>query len=463
MRSTASPAPRTGRRAGVSVFAATALLIVAVLPGHATPPRPNPLDADWAESAVSPAEAPEARNTVLVQAQPSAESERLRLQQALGTTNFQPTGAYLPPETSLAVRVDARDGLAPTLHVGAPSSHADEDFHLPREYPLEHGLNEITDPGGGMLYLSLIGDGERARVTLAGGALRAPTYVLGRTSESTFQYRLDEWSASPYVELVSDRAIVTVSREGFLDFRDEDHAALMETFEAILASHDEISGLDGSTQAHTPTDLNFHLVESPRMPDGAGAYATHGWTAYPRSYLDRLITVEGLAERGWGVWHELGHQYHQMAYKPADLTEVNVNIYSLAWQRTSGLPSNLNQPDEDGLTLYDHAFAKLEQGTDFLDYSVMERLVMIWQLDLAFGQDFWPQLHQLTRELDPQTELEPPSERYNQLGYLASITAGYDLTEFFDTWQLPYDEDGRQMIADLGLPEPPVDPSTVRE
>ncbi|MEV2267511.1 M60 family metallopeptidase [Nonomuraea africana] len=402
----------------------------------------------------------DARRTVVLRARPSAESERLRLQQALGTTNFHPTGLHLPAATPLTVQVDAPDGLLPTLHVGAPDTHPDVIYKNPRAYPLSAGVNTVTDPGGGMVYLSLIGEGQKAKVKFLGGAVPVPTFVLGETTESDFQSQLDTLTAAPQVELLSPYGIVTVTRDGMLAWREQDHGGLLTVLETIISSHAAISGLTDRERSPLP----FHLVEAPRMPTGAGAYATHGWTAYPRTYLDRLITVEGLRTRGWGVYHELGHQHQQMAYKPTDLTEVTVNIYSLAAQRTLGQPSNLTKPDaKTGLTPYQSALPKLPSSGYVKGFGAFEKLVPFRQLELAFGDDFWPRLHRLVRAERPASDWTETDKRWGYLALYTSRTAGRDLSGFWTRWGAPVTAEYLARVSALGLPTPDTDPSTLAE
>ncbi|MFC4117238.1 M60 family metallopeptidase [Nonomuraea zeae] len=406
-----------------------------------------------------PALADDARHTVTLTARPAAESERLRLQQALRTTDFHPTRVYLPAGTPMTVEVSAPDGLLPTLHVGAPDTHPDVTYKNPRAYPLAAGGNTITDPGGGLVYLSLTGDGQRARVSFRSGGVRVPTFTLGKSTEAGFQSELDTLAAAPQVELVSRHAIVSITREGALTWREQDHAALLRLLETIIASHAAISGL---SEAERPP-LPFHLVEAPRMPAGAGAYATHGWTAYPRTYLDRLIAVDGLRTRGWGVYHELGHQHQQMAYKPNDLTEVTVNIYALAAQRTLGQQSNLTKPDATtGLTPYQSALGKLP-AADYRKLPAFEKLVPFRQLELAFGEDFYPRLHRLVRAEQPASDYTESEKRWGYLAIYTSRVARADLAGFWTRWGAPLTAEYLARVAELGLPAPATDPSTLTD
>ncbi|MFD9940800.1 M60 family metallopeptidase [Nonomuraea sp. NPDC059023] len=460
--------PRRGFLTLTGALAASPLLASPLLTSpasaarlRAAPAAADALSADPAQADLAQADpaqaAGTARRTVVVRGRVAAESERLRLQQALRTTDFHHTGVYLPAAAKLIVEVTTKDGLAPTLHVGAPDTHPDIAYKNPRAYPLTSGVNTVEDAGGGMVYLSMIGAGEQARVRFVSGGLDAPVFRLGRTTEADFQAQLDRLAGVPQAELVSGRAIVTVTREGILQWREQDHAAHLRLLESIIDAHAAISGLRASERAPLP----FHLVEAPRMPTGAGAYATHGWTAYPRTYLDRLLTVEGLRTRGWGVYHELGHQHQQMAYKPGDLTEVTVNIYALAAQRALGQQSNLTKPDaKTGLTPYQSAQPKLPVA-DFTKLGAFEKLVPFRQLELAFTEEFWPRLHRLVRAENPPSDWTETAKRWGYLAVYTSRIAGRDLSGFWTRWGAPLTLEWLDRVAALGLPA--ADPSGLSE
>ncbi|WP_326625632.1 MULTISPECIES: M60 family metallopeptidase [unclassified Streptomyces] len=402
---------------------------------------------------------------VTMTARPAAEAERLRLGQALRGSEFQPTGLYVPAGTALSFTVQPDDGLLPTLWIGAWDYYG--EVTEPRSYPLTAGANTVTDPHGGPVYLTLTGSGERAGVVFRSGPVPMPVFTLGCTSEADYQHQLDTLTTSPYVEFHAPHTIMTLTRDGALLYRGEDHAALLGLVETIIDSHARISGLDGSKPVHRRKAGPYHFTEVSKVPTGVGAYATHGYNGFPRAYLDRATTVEGLRTRGWGLYHELGHLHQQMAYKPGGLTEVTVNIYSLAAQRTLRQPSNLLTVDATtGLTYFQSAQRKF--GTAGLTYEksfgAYEKLVPLRQLELAFGDDFWPRLHKLVREENPQSDYTETDKRYRALATYSSRVAGYDLTDFYvNTWAFPIDATGKAELAALHLPKPPVDPSTLTD
>lgn len=422
------------------------------------------LGAGTASARPSPAAA-----TVCATAFPSAETERLRLATVYRGSDFITTARYAPAGTAITVHVKATDGVLPTLHIGLYDNYHDVVAQrAPRAYTLTSGSNTITDPYGGPVYLRLPGDGERARVTFTAGAVTLPTFALGRTTESQFQELVDSSTASAYVELTSPHAIITVSRDSFLTYRNEDHGRLMNLVESLIASHAAVSGLDGSSALHSRRAGPYHFNEVTKVPTGVGAYATHYFNAFPASYLDRLITVEGVSNRGWGFYHELGHLHQQFAYRPAGLTEVSVNIYSLAVQRLFGQTSNLLTVNATtGLNWFQTALPKLgTAGLSFAaSFGAYEKLVSLRQLELAFGTDIWPRLHKLIREENPQSDWQTQDAlRWTNFATYTSRITGYDLTGFYvDKWAYPIDADGRAALAALNLPTPPVDPSTLTD
>lgn len=461
----------TGARATAASFTRrTALGVMAAVAGGVLVP--------WSAASASAADGSGAQSRELVfPALPDSHlgvpgvhlGEEDRLQIALCNTNLQSTGFYLPAAASLQITVQELTASNAVLVVGAPDSDARAEFKKPREYPLSAGKNIIIDAGGGVIYLKVVGDSGRVRAVIGGAAQRMPYFVHGRTHESQFQTQLDEW-LTPYVEFVSAHAIVTVERASALRFRDEDHAALMDTFEDIIAIEDATSGYDGSAPEHARQAHPYHFIGFPNAITGVGAYATHGHMSFPPPIQDRLLTVEGVRMRGWGLYHELGHQHQQMVYKPTSLTEVTVNVYSLAvnaeFAVKYGQMPRLFAPDsKTGITPWDSAIPKIGSpgaayGKTFDPY---ERLVMFEQLRLGFP-GFWPRLHKLVRTERPwKGDWWDEDYRLRMLVIWFSRAAEADLSEFFVKWGLIVDDEARAQIAAAGLTPPPFDPSLLRD
>ncbi|MEV0587409.1 M60 family metallopeptidase [Nonomuraea sp. NPDC050310] len=433
----------------------------------------SPVAAHAATTRATVAASVEARRTIALRGRPAAEAERLRMQTVYRTTDFVPTGFYLAPGTPLTLEV--RGTARPTLYVGAADTNPDRTYRYPRAYPLTAGRSTVTDPGGGPVYLALTGGvADRAVVRIGDSAVPSPTFVAGlpgwersapswgerATTEAAFQQQVDTLTGSPFVELISPQMILTIRRETFLQVRDQDHHLLMDLLEQVEDQEAAISGLDGSSPLHAPTPLGRHLINVlPGYGPVSTAYATHAYTAYYDPYTTtRLLVPEKIRTSGWGVYHEFGHQHQQMAWRPGELTEVTVNIYSLAAQRYFGMPSNLVVNNA-----YQTAFAKFPI-TSYAGLTAFEKLVPFRQLELAYGDDFYPRVHRLVRE-----EQTPPGasgdsgRRFSNLAVLFSRVAGHDLTGFLRAWAMPVPESGYAEVAALGLPQPAVDLARLSE
>ncbi|MCG7310869.1 M60 family metallopeptidase [Brachybacterium sp. ACRRE] len=416
------------------------------------------------------ASAPSVSRTQTVAAFPSARDvARDRTYQSLSASDLHPSGFHLPADTVLTVEVAAATAETCRLVVGAPDAEADEAKRDPREYDLDVGENVVKDPYGGPLYWKAIGASGRLEATVGESAQRMPCFAHGTTTEGEFQDQLVS-RGTPFVELVSAHALVTVQREAALRFRGEDHARLMATFEDLIAIEDAFAGLDGATAVDARLDNRYHFVTRPERIEGVGALATHGHMVFPAPIQDRLLTVEGLRMRGWGIYHELGHQHQQTVYRPTALGESTVNWYSLAVNRAFGVKygqaPRLHTPESNGETVWTSAPAKIgSRSVDFLtSFTPMEQLVMYEQLRLAYGTDLFPDVHRLVRAEKPNPgDYWDSGYRLGMLVLYLSKAAGEDLREFAAQWGIAYDSAFDAKIDALGLPEPAKDLTKIRD
>ncbi|TXR64602.1 S-layer protein, partial [Bacillus sp. AR8-1] len=162
-----------------------------------------------------------------------------------------------------------------------------------------------------------------------------------------------------------------------------------------------------------------------------------------------VLDINKFITDGWGPWHEAGHLRQQSPWKFYNMTEVQNNIYSLSVEKAFNQPSNLEKSG-----IYPKAFQYLEQVNKNYDEisDVFVKLVMLWQLQLAYGEDFYPKLHQLYRDM-PSSELPQTDENKKQLFMIsASKVAKQNLIPFFEKWGLRPNNDTIQKVAALGYP-----------
>ncbi|MDA2062711.1 M60 family metallopeptidase, partial [Bacillus cereus] len=191
-----------------------------------------------------------------------------------------------------------------------------------------------------------------------------------------------------------------------------------------------------------------HYVEENHSPDYY-MYATSYRTAYVGDAIQYVLDINKFVTDGWGPWHEAGYLRQQSPWKFYNMTEVQNNIYSLSVEKAFNQPSNLEKSG-----IYPKAFQYLEQGNKNYDEisDVFVKLVMLWQLQLAYGEDFYPKLHQLYRDM-PSSELPQTDENKKQLFMIsASKVAKQNLIPFFEKWGLRPNNDTIQKVAALGYP-----------
>jgi hypothetical protein len=86
---------------------------------------------------------------------------------------------------------------------------------------------------------------------------------------------------------------------------------------------------------------------------------------------------------------------------------------------------------------------------------------MFRQLSLAFGDDFYRNLHKAARK--DKISLSGDQEKMRYFMLKACSVSGKNLSNFFKQWGLPVPQSVYDEITALNLPAPVVDPSTLRE
>ncbi|PEC70828.1 hypothetical protein CON25_25885, partial [Bacillus thuringiensis] len=178
-------------------------------------------------------------------------------------------------------------------------------------------------------------------------------------------------------------------------------------------------------------------------------YATSYRTAYVGDAIQYVLDINKFVTDGWGPWHEAGHLRQQVPWKFYNMGEVQNNIYSLSVEKAFNQPSNLEKSGT-----YTKAFQYLEQTNKNYDEisDAFVKLVMLWQLQLAYGEDFYPKLHQLYRDMS-SNELPQTDENKKQLFMIsASKVAKQNLIPFFEKWGLHPNNDTIQKVTALGYP-----------
>ncbi|PEA98240.1 hypothetical protein COJ38_26370 [Bacillus cereus] len=359
---------------------------------------------------------------------------------------YEPTGLYAKPNEQITINVEGNQDIQ--VYIGTYSYDASwrEDSKI-KSFTLKPGINTIQSPNGGMIYFYNKQQGGTIRTTITAGGTTTPFFELGKHTKQDLINMLDQYPNAHAVELKGERVLITASParvKKYLLGSNTDPVQLLKKMDEATRIQDKVAGL-----SEEQVDKHYiHYVEENHSPDYY-MYATSYRTAYVGDAIQYVLDINKFVKDGWGPWHEAGHLRQQSPWKFYNMTEVQNNIYSLSVEKAFNQPSNLEKSG-----IYPKAFQYLEQANKNYDEisDVFVKLVMLWQLQLAYGEDFYPKLHQLYRDM-PSSELPQTDENKKQLFMIsASKVAKQNLIPFFEKWGLRPNNDTIQKVAALGYP-----------
>ncbi|MED1599021.1 MULTISPECIES: M60 family metallopeptidase [Bacillus] len=364
--------------------------------------------------------------------------------------NYTPTGIYVKPNEQVTIEVSGLSGLD---KLGATIGTNEYDKEGGKAFRLSPGSNTISSPNGGLLGFDNCEGKGTVKVKVTQGGSPVPFFELGKHTKVDWIAMMDKYPNAPAVQLKSKRAVLTVTRDSAKKYiTDQDPVPLLKKYDEMILAQDKISGLSetSSNPLHRSTRRLWAFVENPNNPPGMYMYAGGDGVVFTTAY-DAIKSALNANEFGWGQMHEAGHTKQQYPWTWDGVVEVNVNIYSLAAQKQlfPGQPTRLEKEGD-----YDRAFQYLKQ-TDKEYENINDpfvKVVMFWQLHLAYGEDFYPNLHKLYRELPKDKLPETNEDKIQAFIYNTSKVAKQNLLPFFDQWGLKASQETRKKVEALNYP-----------
>ncbi|SKB62139.1 Putative mucin or carbohydrate-binding module [Lysinibacillus sp. AC-3] len=359
---------------------------------------------------------------------------------------YEPTGIYARPNEQIIIQVAGNQNI--DAYIGTYSYDASwrEDSKI-KSFTLKPGSNTIQSPNGGMIYFYNKQQGGTIQTTITSGGTATPLYELGKHTKQDLIDMLNQYPNAHTVELKGERVLITASParvKKYLIGSNTDPTQLLKKLDEATRIQDKISGL-----SEEQVDKHYlHYVEDNNSLDYF-MYAYPYRTAYVGDAIQHILNINKFINDGWGPWHEAGHMRQQNPWAFYNMTEVQNNIYSLAVEKAFGHPTRL---EREGV--YPKAFSYLEQQNKNYDEisDLFVKLAMLWQLHLAYGEEFYPKLHQSYRNMS-DSMLPKNNEDKKQLFMIeASKAAQQNLIPFFEKWGLRPNNDTIQKVAALGYP-----------
>ncbi|WP_421252636.1 M60 family metallopeptidase [Aeromonas sp. 600724] len=317
-------------------------------------------------------------------------------------------------------------------------------FNEAQKVTLSPGLNRISVNKGGDIYIASFNEKTNGdiRIKLQSGGHPMPMFVLGKNSQADLIEMYRRYPASANTILMSDKMQITLPTEKAKRYID-DPVAVLQTWDKILELGREQYGLTEKTK-------DRHRVHFIDESDGTGwmwawnyRLGTGGDTA-----IKGIVNSQQLQTNGWGAWHEYGHLLQLKPMTWNELTEVTVNLTSLYIQRSFGLLSRLESEGR-----WENVFNYLNaKSKDFdTEQDVFVKVAMFWQLDLAFGTNFYKALGSWYRDTHQPGEVLSSEQKKQKFVFAASFNSGYDLTPFFSQWGIKVNAKTQAEIDALDL------------
>ncbi|WP_395760980.1 putative mucin/carbohydrate-binding domain-containing protein [Bacillus sp. 3G2] len=372
----------------------------------------------------------------------SVEEENNRLRVTWKLSANEPTGIYAEPNEEITIDIKGTQSIQAFI---GTRSYDEKD---PEEFDLKPGKNVISSPRGGILYFYNMNNGGEVTASVTNGGSHFPLFILGKHTKKDWDEMLKKYKDPYAVELKGERSLITASPSSIQKFmKNTDPIELMKLHDKIIRIENAVAGLseDGVGVAKSPIHY-AQFVEKRKPAEDDFMFAKNYHTGYIPTAMNRVLDIEVLEKDGWGPWHEVGHLHQQEPWKWSKVREVTVNIYSLAVQKALG---NQLEMDEH----YKNSFEYLEKPKAERFIDDINPLTMFWQLNVVYGEHFYPRLHQAYRLL-PQSEMPASDEEKKQLFiYMTSKVAGQNLIPFFEEWGLTPNDDIREKIEKLNLPK----------
>ncbi|MCU5096145.1 putative mucin/carbohydrate-binding domain-containing protein [Bacillus wiedmannii] len=370
------------------------------------------------------------------------EKETQRLKVTFHLSVNEPTGIYAAPNEKITIEIKGTQSIQAFI---GTRSYDEKD---PEKFDLKPGKNVISSPNGGILYFYNMNDEGEVTASVTNGGSHFPLFILGKHTKKDFDEMLKKYKDPYAVELKGERSLITASYSAVQDhMNDTDPTKLMKLHDKIICLENAVAGLSEDGVGVTKSPNHYVQFVEKRNPDEDDfMFATNYHTGYIPSAMNRVLDIEVLEKDGWGPWHEVGHLHQQRPWDWDAVGEVTVNIYSLVVQKALGNKLDMEEH-------YEKSFEYLKRPIAERVIDEINPLTMFWQLNVVYGEHFYPRLHQAYRLL-PQSEMPASDEEKKQMFvYMTSKVAGQNLIPFFEEWGLTPNDDIREKIEKLNLPK----------
>lgn len=362
-------------------------------------------------------------------------------------SNLQPTGRFVRRGQRLNVTVSGPH--AATIAIGLFGVYKDLNGGVAQSsfnhQSVQPGVPTwVTAPLDGLVYVTNEGR-QPLQVVLEGGE-PIPTFVGGVTTKASFDAQMTRWSRAPFATFIGEQVFADIQYHWVRDNVASVTAGRIAGWDQAAKLTNDIYGLSATSSGLDRKSSNRIHITNPDTGPGAASATNYRLTFHGTG---GAVLLQREADALWGLWHEIGHSYQTPQYRWAGLTEVTVNLSSIAIEeRLTGR----NRLDTAALRAKRTAF--FESNTAQRDFDkqtdVWFKLLMFDQLRRSFGESFYPRLSARYRQLrrdgaDPRTD----QEKRQLFALTVAQVADRNMAPFFEQWGIALDSSTRAALARL--------------
>lgn len=356
------------------------------------------------------------------------------------------TGLYAPPGEVVTITVDKETSeLGFSILIGA---HTDglwnkeiikRHSRIYRTWTIEETTTNVANAFGGPIYAYIPAGSTFGEINLTiSGAVRAPLFVLGETSDFEWIYS-EKDNPAPWAELVSNNFIMTVPSSEIRDLNNP--SQLMNWWDRALEMEHELYGFE-------PWPRVERAVFDAQISVG-WMHSGYPFMAHDLSVPD-VVNYTQMSENGdWGMFHELGHNHQWMPSTLPGTTETSCNFASVyLMEELVGVAGHGAVDPEQRTNRMESYF---DDGSNISNWSVWTALDTYLLIKEEWG---WEPITEALSVYYNLPSSEVPStgnEEYNSWVIYLSNATGYNLAPYHNAWGFPLIEDTYSALENLPI------------
>ncbi|MBS6504474.1 MAG: M60 family metallopeptidase, partial [Clostridium sp.] len=340
-------------------------------------------------------------------------------------------------------------------------------------FQLQPGKNEITIPevsyesngipqnviqGGGLYFTNYKSNSQtKAPKVRIEGASKYPVFILGKSDEAEVMQELEEYVAKINADPETTPNIFAVSSNKSLSFVQATYALnwynqnnktpryTAEEWDRYISDAMRFWGFDNSKEIHS--DFNFRIMPMVKnLTGGAFMNAANGVIGIRPDNQNAILG----AARGWGVAHELGHNFDTNGRTIVEVTNNMMPLFFESQFKTRTKISEQNIWENNTypkVCLEDYSNNQLY---DTANSTHLAQLAPLWQLYL-YDNTFYGKFEQQYREKDFRNQNR--EDIYRSWVVAASDAMKLDLSEFFARHGIRIGSDVKQELSKYPKPD----------